>query len=321
MSECLQEWVLEDFGIALASVDKTAYGADEAAELWRGEAVDGKGYAVKLSEGGDPAGLMVSAHLAAHGVPGVPAPVRTNNHRLWTERDGRRLSVVPWVSDNRALSSGMAADQWTSFGALLARVHDTRPLATLPREEHTHERVTATVRTVDDLSADPGDRLAETLVDRWSAAAGVVSALVERADRLGRELRTRSAPEVVCHGDPHLGNVLLGNDRRVWLIDWDDAVLAPRERDLMFVTVGVLLPDIPVTAEQQSWFFEGYGPAELDPTRLAYYRCTRALEDLAYPAVQIMSPYRSTDAERTFALSIVEAVLAPAGLAEFALSG
>jgi spectinomycin phosphotransferase len=42
----------------------------------------------------------------------------------------------------------------------------------------------------------------------------------------------------------------------LWLLDWDGVVVAPRERDLMFVVDGVLA-DAPVTAEQQSWFFDG----------------------------------------------------------------
>jgi spectinomycin phosphotransferase len=57
----------------------------------------------------------------------------------------------------------------------------------------------------------------------------------------------------------------------LWLLDCDGVVVAPRERDLMFVVDGVLA-DAPVTAEQQSWFFDGYGHHEIDPALLAYYR-------------------------------------------------
>ena len=146
-----------------------------------------------------------------------------------------------------------------------------------------------------------------------------MSTLLEQADSLGRELRTRHTPGVVCHGDPHLGNVLIGGDDRVWLIDWDDAVLAPRERDLMFV-IGGVLAFAPVSPEEQSWFFDGYGAADLDPARLAYYRCTRALEDLAYPAAQVVDVHRCTEAERADALSIVRGVLSPTGLVSLALS-
>jgi len=56
--------------------------------------------------------------------------------------------------------------------------------------------------------------------------------------RLGRAsgARAHAAAEVWrsiaddCHGDPHLGNLLIGADHDVWLIDWDDAFTAPRER-------------------------------------------------------------------------------------------
>ena len=239
-------------------------------------------YAVKLSGGGTPAGLVVSAYLAGNGVPGVVGPVPTRNGWLWSEREGRRLSVVPWVSDDRALGGGMSAQHWASYGVLLAKVHATEVTDSmaelLPREKHTHERVESTVRALErrlHISVDesagvgvPADHLARALAQEWRAAASLVSTLLEQADGLGRELRTRHTPGVVCHGDPHLGNMLIGGDDRVWLIDWDDAVLAQRERDLMFV-IGGVLAFAPVSPEEQSWFFDGYGAADLDPAHPA----------------------------------------------------
>ncbi len=142
--ERLRGWIREDFGIALTSVDKVDHGGDEAADLWRGVSADGSAYAVKLSGGGTPGGLIVSAHLAARGVRGVVGPTPTRGGSLWSERDNRRLSVVPWVSDDRALNGGLDASHWTSFGDLLARVHASSvpdPLAVVvPREDHTHEQ-------------------------------------------------------------------------------------------------------------------------------------------------------------------------------------
>jgi spectinomycin phosphotransferase len=333
----LRDWVGEDFGIDLVSVDGVGYGADEAAQLWRGVSVDGAMYAVKLSGGGTPAGLVVSAHLAAHGVAGVVAPVPTRDGRLWSERDGRRLSVMPWVSEDRALGGGMTAEHWAAYGALLADVHATAVtdalVTQLPREDHTHDRVASAARALQrrlkETAHEPAgsggnDHLVRALVAEWRTSAGLVTTLLEQADSLGRELRTREAPGVVCHGDPHLGNLLVGAVDRVWLIDWDDAVLAPRERDLMFA-IGGVLAFAPVSPQEQSWFFDGYGAdgvgaADLDRTRLAYYRCTRALEDLVDPAAQVLDAHRSSESERADALSIVRGVLSPTGLVSLALS-
>ena len=117
---------------------------------------------------------------------------------------------------------------------------------------------------------------------------------------------------MLCHGDAHLGNVLVNGDT-LWLIDWDDAARAPREHDLMFVLDGVLF-FAPVSAQEQAWFFEGYGDVDVDLTRLTYYRCVRALEDLADPTNQILDVTGSSECEREKALSIVRGVLSPTGL-------
>src|SRR5690625_3495460 len=125
---------------------------------------------------------------------------------------------------------------------------------------------------------------------------------------------TRAA--VLCHGDAHLGNVLVNGDT-LWLIDWDDAARAPREHDLMFVLGGVLF-FAPVSTQEQAWFFEGYGDVDVDLTRLTYYRCVRALEDLADPTNQILDVAGSSEREREEALAIVRGVLSPTGLAALA---
>lgn len=332
--ERLRAWVREDFGVELTSIDRVGLGADAAAELWRGASAAGASYAVKWSGGGTPAGLLVAAHLVEHGVPGVVAPVPSRPGRLWSEREGRRLFLLPWVSGARALDGGMREEHWVSFGEMLAQVHATAVTEAvaeyLPAEDHTHDRVASAARVLDsrlyevvDESADVGDladHLVRALIQEWRGGmARLVRTLLDQADGLGRKLRTWPAPGVLCHGDPHVLNVLLDGDEKVWLIDWDDVVLAPRERDLMFA-IGGVLAFAPVTPQEQSWFFAGYGSADLDPVRLAYYRCTRALEDLVGWALQVVDMSRYSASERADALSMVRGVRSPTGLARLALS-
>jgi len=321
--------VRDDFGIDLVSATRVEHGADDAASLWRASDATGMPYAVKLTGGGDPAGQAVAAYLADNGVPGIAAPRRTRAGDLWSDLDGRRLSVVPWVSDRRAIGGHITDRQWGSLGMLLARVHAapvTGPVAALPRETHTHERAGTDTRELQELlrgGSHATDELAAAFLDLWRTAATDIQDLLTYADRLGAVLRTRRAPFVVCHADPHLGNVLLGDGDSVWLIDWDDAILAPPERDLMFAIGGVLAFE-PVSQTQEESFFDGYGPVQLDPTRLAYYRCVRALEDLTGFALQLMRPGSEQIEDRAFALEIVEGILSPTGfvrLAKEAIAG
>lgn len=85
----------------------------------------------------------------------------------------------------------------------------------------------------------------------------------------------------------------------------------------MFVVQGVIAA-APVSAREQSWFFEGYGPAELDPVRLGYYRCSWALQDIAGFASAVLEPWRPR--ERAHALASFRSLLSPNGIVELALT-
>ncbi|MGI5521292.1 phosphotransferase enzyme family protein [Micromonospora sp. CA-259024] len=317
--------VRADFGLSLSRMDDVAHGADQHARLWLAQAADGARYAVKLSGGGTPAGLVVTAYLAGQGVPGIAAPLRTHDGRLFVEHDGQRLSVVPWASGLRALDGPMTEAHWRAYGEVLAAVHavpvidELRRL--LPPGGAAYPSIVAATRAMAERLRDPdpsdlaGSLVAE-LAGVWSAAADRVSTLSREIERLAADQRDRPGPGVVCHGDPHLGNLLLGADGQVWLIDWDDAVLAPPECDLMFV-VGGVLAFAPVTAEQQKAALAGYGPVDIDPARRAWFLAVRALDDLSDWTDQALNADAGA-ADRDRAARIVRGLVSPVGLVTLA---
>jgi spectinomycin phosphotransferase len=106
-----------------------------------------------------------------------------------------------------------------------------------------------------------------------------ISALVERAEDLGRRLQAAGLPAVLCHADAHTANVLIDSADNLWVVDWDETVLAPKERDLMFVMGGGISTDL-VGPREEAWFFQGYGDAPVDPLALAYYRYAWSVQDI-----------------------------------------
>ncbi|MET8525232.1 phosphotransferase [Micromonospora sp. NPDC005172] len=146
-----------------------------------------------------------------------------------------------------------------------------------------------------------------------AANADRVSTLLDGVQRLAGD---RAGPVVVCHGDPHLGNVLLGPDDEVWLVDWDDALLAPRECDLMFV-VGGVLAFAPITPDQERAVLAGYGAVDIDAARLAWFLAVRALDDLSDWTRQALDPTGSPD-DRATAARIVSGLVSPVGLVTLA---
>ncbi|MDG4781021.1 phosphotransferase [Micromonospora sp. WMMD961] len=324
-SRRLAEQVRAGFGLSVSALEQVTHGADQHARLWLARTVDDGRYAVKLSGGGTAAGLVVTAYLADQGVPGIAAPLRTRDGGLFVDHDGCRLSVVPWISDQRALDGPMTDAHWRAYGEVLAAVHAVPVTAELrgllPAGGAAYPSIVASTRAVaerlrDAGRDDPAGPSVGELAAVWSAAAGQIQLLTREVERLAADRPARPGPDVVCHGDPHLGNLLLGVDGRVWLIDWDDAVLAPPECDLMFVLGGVLA-FAPVSAAQQEAALAGYGVVDIDPARLAWFLAVRALDDLSDWTRQALDP-DAERADRDRAARIVRGLVSEVGLVTLA---
>ena len=96
-------------------------------------------------------------------------------------------------------------------------------------------------------------------------------------ETLAAALRTRSGPRVICHADLHPSNLIRDRVGRVFLIDWDDVMLAPRERDFLFIGDP---PTTDAAPESGSPFFQGDGPAKVDWVALTHYRFERIVQDV-----------------------------------------
>lgn len=311
-------------GLELTPVDG---GADLAASLW--EAVDARGrrFAVKWSTSGSPAGTVLPAVLAAARPGSAPAPVPAQDGSLWTDIGGARLSVMEWLDGASGSDAPLNERGWRAFGQLLAALH-TLPVegevrAVVPREDFDPSRWADHFERVDaELDAVPSGEKARRLAELWHPHRAELREAHQHTRSLAERLRSRGGlPRYVpCHGDPHLGNLVLTDGGHLALIDFDDAVLAPPERDLMFVLGGGVLADLAATGRQQTWFMEGYGTHAADADLLTYYRGLRLLEDTSELAAIILAP-SSTEDDRDEALSHLANVFSPTGMLVQARSG
>lgn len=299
--------MLADFGLEVGELTPVVEGADVAAQMWKASTATNT-YAVKWSGAGTNTGHQVAAYLADSGLAGVPELIRTTEGGLWSVHARKRLTVTPWIEGARAAETGLTDEQWSEYGVFLRRVHDAeippRLREALPRRSHIDARTPALAEEVRARLEAPGTAVEEELAATWSKYEHVIDGL------LTNRPPAPNGPRVVCHGDPHLGNVLV--DDGPHLIDWDDVILAPREQDLMFMLGG--MGDLgPTTPAQLSAFLAGYGPHELDEEAVRYYRHVRAYEDVIGWSHQAV-----TGPDHAYALQIVTGILTT-GLAALAV--
>jgi spectinomycin phosphotransferase len=113
-----------------------------------------------------------------------------------------------------------------------------------------------------------------------------ISRLIERTKELASELQFRPLEFVLCHTDIHGANILITENNDFYIVDWDAPLLAPKERDLMFIGGGI--DTIWKNKQDEAVFYEGYGKTKIDFTVMAYYRYERVIEDLAAYAGQLL---------------------------------
>ncbi len=92
---------------------------------------------------------------------------------------------------------------------------------------------------------------------------------------------------------------MISDTGELYIVDWDDPILAPKERDLMFIGGGI--DEIWKSEREETVFYEGYGKADINLSALAYYRYERVIEDLVVICEQLLlTDEGGADRERSY---------------------
>jgi spectinomycin phosphotransferase len=304
--DTIAERLRESYGLAIAQVSFLPLGYVDSA-VYRVASADGVPYFLKLRRGDfNPVAVDLPAFLHAHGIRQVMAPIATRAGPLWVHAHGFDWILYPYFEGQTGFERALSKAHWVALGHSLKAIHATSLPAALaarvPQEAYSprwREAVKAFHQQVrHQRYADP---IAARFAAFWQSRRHEIKRIVERAEQLAQVMQQRPAELVVCHSDLHGRNVLIDADD-LTIVDWDEPILAPKERDLMFVGGGV--GGIWNREGEAGWFYEGYGQAEIDLIALSYYRYERIVVDIAEDAKLIFGMRASvSDREKALLLS------------------
>jgi spectinomycin phosphotransferase len=272
-------------------------GADANTAVYRAVTAEGTAYFVKLRGGSfNESTVTLPRYLRDHGMPSVIAPLPAKSGQLWADLGAYKVILYPFVEGRDGYAVALSASHWAGLGAALKTLHTTalppRLLSRLQRESYT-PRWRARVRSFATRAAQGGDddddvdAVAAEVVELIQNRREQLLDLADRAERLAATLQAHPPEFVLCHSDLHAGNVLIAHDGALFIVDWDDPILAPKERDLMYAGGGQGFSGH-TPAEEEAHFYEGYGPAEINQAALAYYRYERIIQDIAIYCEQLL---------------------------------
>jgi spectinomycin phosphotransferase len=227
----------------------------------------------------DEASCLVPRYLRDQEITSVVAPIPASSGALWTRAEDWTVIVYPFI-DGECSLTGMTNAQWKEVGSIFQRIHQVRLPASgfesLRKErfdpteyaQEIHLFETQHLQEVGSASASQ-----RALRSSWKAHQSTIHTAVARLQKLAEVLQSRTLPYVICHADLHARNLIRDPSGHVFVIDWDEVMLAPKERDFIFIR-----------EPHAEAFFQGYTNAEVDWSLLTYYLWERVVQDLMYLA-------------------------------------
>jgi len=271
----------ENYSIQANIIEFLPIGNDASSFAYHVEAKNGNSYFLKVKrEISNLAGVFVPRFLKDNGIEQVIAPFPTKMQKLSGEVDEFSIILYPFVIGKEAMKVGMSDTQWIEFGSTLQRIHTTHLteniLQFVQRESFIPKWSSLVKALHKQINAqDYDDPYQKQLALFWKENNEEIQTLIERAEMIGKRLQQTDLEFTLCHADIHTANILLTQEQDMFIVDWDDTLLAPKERDLMFV----LNRDTIQTREEQL-FFDGYGNVEINLLALAYYRYEWCVQEI-----------------------------------------
>ena len=282
----------ELFGLHATQLTFLPLGADIGTAVYRVIADDGTLYFLKLRKGFEEISVTVPLFLKSQGIPEIISPLETKSRQGWADFGEYQMILYPFVDGKNGFEMELADHHKRALGRALKAIHSTSVPTELrrsiPKEAFSsqwREQVRSFQAQVEEKSFK--DPTAAKLALFIKSKRKEISSLIQRTDQLASEVQSKSLTLVLCHTDIHGANILITEEDNMYIVDWDNPLLAPKERDLMFIGGGI--DNIWKREQDESMFYEGYGKTNIDFTVLAYYRYERIIEDLAAYGEQLLS--------------------------------
>src|SRR3569832_838092 len=258
-----------NYGIAATNLMLLPLGADMNASVYKTETHDGKSYFVKLKRGHHPdISVTLLAFLQASGIQQIIPPIKTIDGKLTQHINNFTLIVYPFVDGQNGFCRHLTDDQWIVLGKALKQIHelDVPPsIKNQIKKETYSSKWRKIVRSlVDHIDREDfvGDETALEFQAFMKEYQSVTHRLLNRAEALSQVIQKQSPKFVLCHSDMLGGYILIDGSGAIYIVDWDEPIMAPKERDLMFVGGGVA--NVWNNPREEEFFYKGYGNANIN---------------------------------------------------------
>ena len=244
---------------------------------------DSTQFFLKLRQGQvNRASLIVPRFLSNGGVANVVAPIPDKSGRLFARvkaNEDFALMLYPYIHGESDWNMSLTAAQWRNWGSIMRSIHDASIPLDLAEELSQEVFAVNWLDKIDLVQAvltrgEYEGEVAVAVARKWRQNTDIIKLCRSRYLSLGSRLAGRLPEFVLCHADIHPANIIVDAAGAIHIVDWDETLLAPKERDLMF-----FIDDGRASVTTDA-FLTGYGNTLVDPLALAYYKYDWVIQEL-----------------------------------------
>lgn len=298
----LAKKILTEYAIKIASFVFIPIG--EASYGYKVTAEDGKKYFLKLigdsrqakrtREKLDLALELTDELKNIFGIKNISYPICTNKGELKTSVDEYVIVINPFIDGKNFAAIECSLEVHRKLTTLLAKIHklESKVETSLPVENFELKFIKELTDSLDRLEQylDNKDKLKKELAELLVPIKPMLYRHIEDLKRYQDLAKKIQKSTVLAHTDPIASNLMLDNHNEVYIIDWDGALKAPHEHDLMFFLGNRF--ELFMETYQKT-----YGKVTLKTDLFAYFIYKRYLDDLTDWILRIL--YENKTAEQS----------------------
>lgn len=283
----------EEYGFAVLELRAVPWG--ETSWGYAVEELGGQKYFAKVYPAAEvpeaPLALTNRLYADCH-LENIVHPIVTRDKRLKTSFAGHALVLFNHVEGGNQRDHKLTVEEFRVLGRVLAKLHNATPqVSDYAEKEHyetpfvrTYEKVLKEIAKEPGRGNEPQKELKKLLLPHLSRLEREVYSLEN--DRL--KAQAVKPKFVICHGDLTSSNILVTPGHDLYLADWDAPLLAPKERDLVFLT-----------GPKMMFVMQGYrtiiDQGDVDDKVIAYYQHWRNVRDIAAYGNRILHTRQDED--------------------------
>jgi thiamine kinase-like enzyme len=223
--EAFRQFIIAEYGIDAVRISPAKRGY--YGETWKVEAL-GSAYFAKVVY---PAAhkskyrrsFPVVERLTSSGIENIPPLLKTNKGKLCSDFDGAVVGVFKWLDGDNVQNEDTRIPEYK----ILSKVYTVSAKGLDIPQQVFDAQAAQTLR--DNLKRlDNGE-----VQSFFKLHADKIECYANSLANLSKRIAKLKTPRYITHGDAG-GNIIAGTDGQYYLVDWDNPILVPPERDAWF---------------------------------------------------------------------------------------